>query len=230
MSLGTAPLGTVPLGTSPSVSVGGVVYSRTLSDSANAYDQQQAYEEKLRLLLSTVNINDTLIRTLQLAGAAIERILSSGINVNDLIGSDKLLNRLLGSDVKLSDAIQSFTGIVLDRILKSDVSLYDVIGTEKDLTRLLTEVLVVTDAVLQDKNLFRLLQDNLDLVDIIARLVTLTPQTYSRILSDNTALQDLIIRETTGQIIQLILTALTRTYDVNIDIDKKNIIIDSVDI
>jgi len=212
------------------ISVGGVIYERTLSDSADVADQQQAYEEKLRLLLSTVTIDDLLIRTLQVFGATLERTLSSNINVNDTVNRDAILNRLLGSELNVEDTLQSFIGVVLTRILSSNLELSDAIRTEKEIERLLTESIIVLDNVLQDKNLLRLLNDNAELVDIIARTVALAPQTYNRVLSDSLEIQDLIIRETTGQLIQLILSRLVNAYDIEIGIETMNINIDSEDV
>ena len=230
MSFGTNPLGSIPLGAGAAVAVGAIIYSRTLSDSANATDQQQAYEDKLRLLFSNLDISDSLIRTLQLAGAAIERVLSSNINVNDLVSRDLILNRLLGSDVDVNDAIQSFVGTIISRLLSSNINLYDVINTQKEIERLLVESLILTDSILSDKELHRLLSDNLDLVDVIARTITLTPQSYNRILSDSAAIQDLILRETTGQIVALILSRLITPYNIIQGIEPMNIKLDSEDI
>ncbi|MCK5609657.1 hypothetical protein KAR91_47730 [Candidatus Pacearchaeota archaeon] len=205
----------------------GVIYDRTLSDSASANDQQQAYENKLRLLTSEVNINDSLIRTLQVFAVTIERTLFSGIAVSDLIGSDKILSRLLFDNVDINDSIQRIVATIFERILTSKINVNDNISVQKHIERLLIDTIVIADNVLQDKNLCRLLADNVVLTDAIISSILAASVTYNRILSDSVEVQDSIVREITALIRGYILMAIkesgieieTKKSDVRIDIE-----------
>ena len=201
----------------------GVIYERTLSDNTSVNDQQQAYEDKLRILISNVDINDSLIRTLQLASEIIVRTLSSGITVSDLSGTDKRLSRLIFSNidiedlvgtvkilsrlvfdnVNVNDAIQRIVATIFERVLSSNINVNDSISTQKHIERLLVDTIVIADNVLQDKNLCRLLADNVVLTDAIIASIISASVTYNRILSDSVEVQDAVIRE---------ITALVRGY------------------
>lgn len=175
--------------------LGGVTYERTLSDSTTATDQQQAYEEKLRLLIDNLSVSDGLIQTLELASAIISRVLTSTLLVTDSVDSQKALFRVLSSSFFVNDSLNSLVATIFERVLTSSVSVSDSLTTQRELTRLLQSSLIITDAVLQDRNLCRLLSDNVNLVDVIARTIVSAPQIYSRILSDSLNVQDIIVRE-----------------------------------
>ena len=162
-------------------------------------------------------------------------MLASSISVSEVIGSDKLLTRLVSSEIDVSDVLSRIVAPIYEVVLSSNVDVTDSINTQKEIERLLIESIVIIDEVLTDKELVRLLSENIDLVDVIARTIILAPQTYNRILSDSLAIQDIILRETTGQLVQLILFRLAEIHnielgisdsDIRVGIEVKNIDID----
>lgn len=194
------------------ISVGGINYDRTLSDSVSVSDQQQAYEDKLRMLVSAVEISD-------------------------LIGSDKILSRLIFDGININDSIQSIVATIFERILSSSIEVNDSVSVQKHIERLLIDTVVIFDNILQDKNLCRMLHDNVVLTDAIISSVLAASQTYNRILSDSVLIQDAIVREITELVRGYILMALkeekieiatknssikTNTSESNIETDTRN--------
>jgi len=223
----------------------GVVYNRTLSSSINAQDLQQVYEIKLRVLLSSLDINDNLSSLIQ---GLISRVLSSSISVEDSVSvvfslsvlmADSLntydrLNvsalkyRVLGDSAEVQDSISKIVASIVTRVLSSYVSVSDAEFTTKHLTRSLLSSLSVIDRVLSNKELQRLLTDNVDILDnLIATVIeSILPKVYTRVLSDNLELQDLIIRQITTAIRGFVVMKIKES-DIVLDIKASNIDIDT---
>jgi len=193
---------------------GGVIYERTLSDSASANDQQQAYENKLRVLISGLNVNDALIRALVLSVTIIERtlsssisiedkilayeeklrILTSGLDVNDnlirtLVLTTAILERTLSDSISLEDKILAYEEKL--RILQGNVDISDNIISlvQFEIARILTSKVSVNDSIDKQVELTRILSSALSIYDELARDANLT-----RVLSDNVELTDGLIQ------------------------------------
>lgn len=146
-----------------------------------------------KVLTSTISVFDAVI-----VGQQITRVLSEVLPIQDKLLSQELLNRNLFNNVEVVDFISSASFSVQSFVLSDQISIEDASQIEKILHKYLVSTVNVIDAIVRNlqlgpQDLTRVLIDNIDILDIIVRIVTSGLQ--SKILRDNVFVNDTIIKE-----------------------------------
>jgi len=216
------------------------IYERTLNSDIDAQDQQQAYENKLRSIISSLNLNDTISSVVSVA--PILRILSSGLNVSDEIKSTSLHLVTLASSLNVQDSavveellvrallstldtndllirtIQLYVAAI-ERTLSSNINVDD--GTLERLQDINYTTANNVDAndniirTIESANVIaeRFLSSNLEINDkLIAQVLAI------RLATDNIELFDLLLREIFGGV--LFTRVLASSLDINDNVSQ----------
>jgi len=208
------------------------ILSRVLSSGVDLSDYELVRKELERQLSNYLDINDLInIEFTDGTSTVLSRVLSSGVDLNDFELVFKELQRQLINSLNINDLIISTfidgSSVILSRLLVSGIDLSDDERIVKELNRHIFSSLIASDQLLQDKRLVRLLSSDLELLDAVIRTIQLAPQDYLRTLTDNTDIQDAIIREFStllrGYILMNIESSsiITDTKTSNIVIDTK---------
>jgi len=171
-------------------------YERTLTSEVDAQDQQQAYENKLRHLLSTLDVADNISSVVSVP--PILRVLSSNLNVSDEIRATSLRYVNLASQLNIQDS--SVVGALLARALLSSLDVDDVLvrtttTVGEVVERFLSSELEINDALVNEVLAERLLTDNVELFDLIIRIVSQAQVVHDRSLISAIDVNDSLSRD-----------------------------------
>jgi hypothetical protein len=129
--------------------------------------------------------------------ALLYRALLESITANDSLLVEALHYRALIDSIDALDSLSRsvFGGLVIERTLSDSVDVTDLDERYIIALRALVESLTTTDLIGRDTELFRLLQDNIEIADAIIRTITLGGVTIiERTLQDNINVNDLLNR------------------------------------
>lgn len=191
-----------------------VIYNRTLNSNFDINDPQSRYADKIRNLLSNMDISDLLIRiklvevirnfseSLDLTDGDLQHYLTSNytinndVSINDVIirtleTTGAIYNRTLINGVDVSDFIISEIYQDINRILQSNVDISDNILSQiiVEIVRILSSNIDANDLLITYKNKLRTLNSDINITDLI---ISNAFYIYSVILAENIDLIDSI--------------------------------------
>ena len=251
----TAALFDVYNQTDPTITVNevtaGVIYERTLTSELDANDNQTRITQALRHLLSSIDLNDTIIRSIL---REIVRVLSSSVDVNDAQTRALYLVRALQSAVSVEDTLTREALYSYERILTSNISVEDTIARFTLISRILNSSVVIDDAVSRTitagaASLVRILSSTVGINDSLARSIIRTYErilvdnvdvsdgiisalfiTYARILSSNIEINDFIIQELEGLIVRVLTSSVEVTDSISVIKDLVRLLTEQITI
>lgn len=192
--------------------------TRALADNLDLFDfvVQTLTGVRERILSDNVDVADSLVAVLELA-----RMLQVSLVLVDTLGADKLLYRAGVDAMVVSDQINSLVATLLERVLASGVTVSDTTIVYRSLERAVSSSLYAIDTLLQDTQITRILQDNVDLVDVI--IWEITGGLFERILGDNVVIVDSLSREFFGQLLVGHVLLRLEESAIRVDLVRQNI-------
>lgn len=182
---------------------------RVIGSSIDVQDQQQAYENKVRHLLSTLFLEDILrgealfnrlvISNIELQdavsrfiGKEIFVVLADTLNIQDALDVSYNLTRAMLSLVDVLDKI----GIeaLYNRSAQDAAQLEDLVPISVERTRKFVDSLGVEDEAQISRELNKVMLDVLSISDLLVRTLLVGPEEYLRVLTSNIGILDSLLR------------------------------------
>ena len=250
----TAALFDVYNQTDPTITVNevtaGVIYERTLISELDANDNQTRAAAALRHLLSSIAVNDTVVRGII---REIVRLLSSTVNVQD---AQTQMLHLVRALLSQTDALDNLTQEALrtyERLLSSALDTNDVLTRLALVDRLLPSAAAVDDALSRvvsagAASLVRTLADDVtvynfglnteldvtyvvqEAVDVDDLLLRTLARLLQRTLTDDVTVNDALIVELAGLVVRVLSSGVVVTDVVSTVQQLVRLLVDELDI